>query len=100
MDIDEVRGAYRREQRESENDGEVLESLPLVTRRSILNGEVNFVTAHDLDDRNVESAIQAEIDHFRAIEREFEWKAYSFDSPSNLVDRLRNAGFEVGIASR
>lgn len=86
MNVDEALAAYRHEIRRV---GPV-EQSPTVTRR------LNFgtVSAFDLDGANLDHVIAEEIARFRG--RQFEWKAYSFDRPADLVDRLRNAGFEVG----
>lgn len=46
----------------------------------------------------LDQAIPAEIDYFRALGHDFEWKVYSHDRPTELLDRLRYAGFEVGPA--
>ena len=46
----------------------------------------------DLDESNADAAIAGEIERFAAV-GEFEWKYYSYDTPADLPDRLRAAGF-------
>ncbi len=87
---------FQFEMRNHVRDGDVLERLPHATRTSILGGAVNWVTAFELDESNADAAIRAERDHFAQFGKEFEWKVYSFDTPIDLVDRLRAAGFDVG----
>lgn len=41
--------------------------------------------------------IEREIDHHRSLGRPFEWKLFSSDLPSDLLDRLIARGFKVGI---
>ena len=43
----------------------------------------------------LEQVIQDEIAYFRALKQAFEWKAYSFDYPGDLIQRLENAGFAL-----
>ncbi|MCY7372546.1 MAG: GNAT family N-acetyltransferase [Spirochaetaceae bacterium] len=49
----------------------------------------------DLDEGNADTAIAATVEHFRPLGREFEWKYYAYDQPSDLADRLEAAGFEA-----
>jgi len=76
--------------------GEGLEALPHVTRRSFDRDTVFDVTAYDLDSTNTDAEIRAQVDHFAALGAEFEWKVFSFDSPPELLERLRTAGFDIG----
>lgn len=54
------------------------------------------MTSHDLTDDAADAVIDQEIAHFSALGKEFEWKVFSFDSPPNLVERLRAKGFAIG----
>lgn len=96
MNIDDVVATLRAEQRSLVWPGDVVRQLPLVTWRSWVNGEQNEVTAHSLHEGNADRTIQEQIAHFRGLGRSFEWKAFSFDAPPDLVERLRVAGFAVG----
>lgn len=93
---DEVVRSFEQELRTLAWPGETIDPRPLVTRRSWNAGEGNSVTAYALDESNADAAIQEELRHFRQTGRTFEWKVYSFDEPSDLVERLRAAGFSVG----
>ncbi|MGH3311313.1 MAG: GNAT family N-acetyltransferase [Streptomyces sp.] len=46
-----------------------------------------------LDERTADAAIAAQVRHFTAQGREFEWKLYAHDEPADLAVRLRAAGF-------
>lgn len=46
----------------------------------------------DLDETTADAAIAREIERFAGL-GEFEWKYYSYDTPPDLPDRLRAAGF-------
>jgi GNAT superfamily N-acetyltransferase len=47
-------------------------------------------------DQELSDAIHTEVEHFRSIGHDFEWKAYSHDLPSDLTSRLAEFGFEIG----
>ena len=96
MNVAEVVAALRLEARTVVWEGEKLEALPYVTRRSTALGEGSCVTAYSLDSAHINEAISGEIAYFGALRRPFEWKVFSFDSPANLLDRLRASGFSVG----
>ncbi len=85
-----ILAAFRHELRTVLWPGETLETLPRFTRRS--HGEETTVTAHALDEASADIAIQEEI----ARGKPFEWKAFSFDRPPDLIERLARAGFEIG----
>jgi len=96
MNIDEVVAAIRHEARNLVWPGEILEQLPSVTRRTSASGDLNLVSAYDLDAATAKHAIREEIASFKTLGRPFEWKTFSFDNPPNLVELLQSAGFEVG----
>ena len=92
MDVDAVLAQFRHELRDVRRDDETLERRPLVTRRSFASGRPDDVVAFALDEGNADSTIRAELERRIGME----WKAFSFDSPPDLVERLRAAGFTVG----
>ncbi len=55
-----------------------------------------FVIYSRLDDANADAAIDAQIERFERIPQSFEWKHYDYDSPGDLLERLRRRGFEIG----
>lgn len=87
MDLDRIRARFRGELRTAQGG----ETLPGVTRWV---GDRSEVVAFDLDERTVDAAIREQMAFFRG--REFEWKVFSFDTPSDLRERLVAAGFEEG----
>jgi len=46
----------------------------------------------DLDESTADAAIAREIERFAGLGK-FEWKHYSYDTPADLTDRLKAAGF-------
>jgi GNAT superfamily N-acetyltransferase len=56
-------------------------------------GEWNGVTWSDLDERDADAAIAAQVSRFAEASVEWEWKHYSYDQPPDLPDRLLAAGF-------
>jgi GNAT superfamily N-acetyltransferase len=57
---------------------------------------VNIITYSRLTAANADAVIADQIAHYAALGRRFEWKLYSHDQPPDLLDRLRNHGFEIG----
>jgi GNAT superfamily N-acetyltransferase len=55
-----------------------------------------MVTGTTLTEREADASIRSEVDFFRDLSREFEWKVYSWDRPSDLKDRLLRHGFTEG----
>lgn len=48
-----------------------------------------------LNESNVDQVIREQIDWFTARGRNFEWKAYDYDTPADLVARLATHGFVI-----
>jgi len=67
-----------------------------VIRHVSLAGEDGFVIYSRLDEECADAAISAQIARFQGIPQDFEWKAYDYDPPKDLIDRLRRQGFEIG----
>jgi GNAT superfamily N-acetyltransferase len=96
MDKFELLEIFTRQQRidvdypdiQREVDGPVIRHIDLA-------GDRGFVIYSRLDEDNVEAAITAQIARFQVIPQDFEWKAYDYDTPPDLIDRLRRRGFEV-----
>ncbi len=91
MNADDFVSALRYELRNLIWPGETLDATPAVTRR--FRGEELDVVAYALDSDNAEAAIQEEISRSAGA---FEWKAFSFDRPPDLLARLARAGFAIG----
>jgi hypothetical protein len=49
----------------------------------------------DLDAQSADAEIAAQVEHFTALGREFEWKLYEHDRPADLGERLVKAGFRA-----
>lgn len=49
-----------------------------------------------LDAASADAEIAAQVAHFGARRQSFEWKAYGYDQPADLPQRLRAAGFAPG----
>lgn len=55
-----------------------------------------LVTGTTLTFEETDAAIRSEIEFFRNLNRGFEWKVYSWDTPSDLQERLLHNGFAKG----
>ncbi|MGW4160171.1 GNAT family N-acetyltransferase [Streptomyces sp. NPDC004788] len=53
----------------------------------------NGILWSGLDEHDADAAIAAQIRHYQAAGRSFEWKLYGHDGPADLAARLRDAGF-------
>jgi hypothetical protein len=99
MDKAELLEIFTREQRievrypdiQREVDGSVIRHINLA-------GYGGFVIYSHLDVESVEPAISAQIDRFESVPQNFEWKVYDYDTPEDLIERLRQRGFEIGEA--
>ncbi len=97
MDRTELLEIFTREQRmdiaypgiEREVDGPVIRHISQTE-------EDGFVIYSRLDEENAEAAISAQIARFERIPQDFEWKVYDYDTPADLLERLRRRGFEIG----
>jgi len=56
----------------------------------------NFIAWYRFPRERAAEAIGAELEYFRALGRDFEWKTYDHDSPADLPDILGAHGFDVG----
>jgi len=55
----------------------------------------NGVVWSDLDETTADAAIAQQIAYYSGLGREFEWKLYGHDLPTDLGERLRAAGFRA-----
>jgi GNAT superfamily N-acetyltransferase len=96
MDKTELLEIFTRQQRievdfpdiKREVDGSVI-------RHISLSGDDGFVIYSRLDEESVEDVITAQIARFQEIPQNFEWKVYDYDTPGDLIERLRRRGFEI-----
>lgn len=99
MDKTELLDVYTREQRIEVRYPETAREVEgTIIRHVSLTGEQGFVIYSCLDEGSVEEAISAQIARFEGIGQDFEWKAYDYDPPGDLLERLRRRGFEIGEA--
>jgi GNAT superfamily N-acetyltransferase len=71
------------------------EALPNLVRYTLTEvGEGGgYISWSDLTADTAETAIQNQIDYFRGLNLDFEWKYYSYDQPADLPERLLAHGF-------
>jgi hypothetical protein len=48
-----------------------------------------------LDKRNADKGILEQIEYFKSIGQDFEWKVYDYDKPSDLMERLSSFGLII-----
>lgn len=96
MDKTELLEIFTRQQRIEVDYPDVRREVDgTVIRHISLTGEDGFVIYSRLDEASAEAAISAQIARFEEIPQDFEWKVYDYDSPKDLIDRLRRRGFEI-----
>lgn len=80
--------------RHPETDGAAVrvERAEGIVRVVSAGDEWTGVAWSDLDQRNVDAAIAAQIGRFAGLARAWEWKHYSYDRPVDLTARLQAAG--------
>ncbi|MER7837537.1 GNAT family N-acetyltransferase [Streptomyces sp. NPDC096040] len=95
MDHQAVLALYDRDMREGarpDGPGARVERVGSVVRQ-VADGEGwNGVVWSDLDGATADRAIAEQIDRFRGLGRDFEWKLYGHDLPPDLGARLVEAG--------
>jgi hypothetical protein len=96
MDDREVLERLDHERRTLVRSGEVVDRLIDVTRVRAADGSHHSVLYSSLDASSADAAIAREIEHHRRLGVSFEWKAYAHDTPPDLLERLRRAGFDIG----
>ena len=77
-------------------EGDVTEILPNVTRRRAADGQRAIIDYSCLTEKNADEEIATQIAFHASLGVSFEWKLYSHDTPVDLDERLRRAGFEQG----
>ncbi|MEU6200151.1 GNAT family N-acetyltransferase [Streptomyces sp. NPDC047061] len=96
MDHRTVLALYDRDMREGarpDGPGARIERVGAVVRQVADAEGWNGVLWSDLDEATADRAIAEQVEFFAAHGREFEWKVYGHDRPSDLGDRLTAAGF-------
>ncbi|GAA1921605.1 GNAT family N-acetyltransferase [Streptomyces sodiiphilus] len=92
----EVLALFDREMRQGarpEGPGARVERADGVVRQTGTEHGWSAVLWSGLDESAADAAIAAQVRHFTELGREFEWKLYGHDRPSDLPARLRAAGF-------
>lgn len=72
------------------------EVLPRVTRLHGLAADWHQVAFSALSEADADLVIAEQVAHYRALGAGVEWTVYAHDTPSDLVLRLEQHGFEVG----
>ncbi|MEU1338604.1 GNAT family N-acetyltransferase [Streptomyces sp. NPDC005827] len=96
MDHQEVLARYDRDIREGarpDGPGARVERVGAVVRQAADAEGWNGVLWSALDETTADRAIAEQIDFFRGLGHEFEWKLYGHDLPGDLGARLVAAGF-------
>ncbi len=65
-----------------------------VLRRISPPGGWTGIAWSNLDEQSADAVIDAQIARFAQLDREWEWKHYSYDAPADLAQRLRVHGFQ------
>jgi GNAT superfamily N-acetyltransferase len=61
---------------------------------STVQDEGTILYTH-LKPEEADDVIREQVAYFESLEQSFEWKVYNYDSPADLVERLRAFGFEI-----
>lgn len=97
MQPHEILALYDREIRQnSEFPDARREVTPHVVRYMSLNDDNSYLLYSALTDANADAVIQAELAYFQQFGKEFEWKLYDHDQPTDLKQRLEKFGFTIG----
>ena len=95
MNTQEVLALFNREQRiEIEYPGMRKDVLPGCVRFVRPAPGMSFILYSQINETDVDTVIQDQIDYFTQINQPFSWKVYHYDTPSDLKQRLLAHGFE------
>jgi hypothetical protein len=96
MNIEEMRTLFDIQQRRDVEFPDMRrEVLPNVVRHVRPAPGMSFILYSRLDETNADAAIEEQIAYFQPLNQRFEWKVYTHDTPSDLVERLTKHGFDV-----
>jgi len=99
MDINALRELYDRDQRrEVQFPGATVDRLPHLTRLREHTGAFNQIIYADLTATTANATIREQVAYFQGLNQRFEWKHFTHDQPTDMLDRLRAHGFEIGEA--
>lgn len=73
-----------------------LEKTPDVVRAFSVGSGWTGIVYSRFSASETERIVQAEIEYFTRLNRDFEWKVYSHDEPLDLLTHLRDRGFRIG----
>jgi GNAT superfamily N-acetyltransferase len=76
--------------------GLTLERTPYVVRAVGLENPWNGIVYSRFSPSETETVVNAEIQYFTQLNRDFEWKVYSHDEPPDLLFQLRKRDFRIG----
>jgi GNAT superfamily N-acetyltransferase len=98
MNQQQIRQIYDRYiRREAEFPNFTREELPGIVRLAPQGGvERGFIAYTQVEESNVDAAIEAQIAYFGELGVDFEWKLYDYDTPPDLKQRLARRCFEIG----
>ncbi len=93
---EELRRLYDHDQRiHFQEPGVRREVTPYTVRQINEREPQSFLLYSNLTAENADQVISDEVAYFESIGHSFEWKLYSHDSPPDIIERLRQRGFEI-----
>lgn len=97
MNIEELVDLYTRDQRvNSTYPDSRRQVLPnLIRHVSTAEGGEGAIVYSQLSEDNAAEVIDEQIAWFTAQGQSFEWKAYNYDTPADLINRLATRGFTI-----
>ncbi|MCT2537535.1 GNAT family N-acetyltransferase [Aquibacillus koreensis] len=82
---------------EANVQGYIKEETDHVIRYMSELGERNFILSSNLNEHNAKQVINHEALYFKELNRELEWKVYSYDQPENIKELLQDEGFILEV---
>jgi GNAT superfamily N-acetyltransferase len=94
--MDELLSQFHKELRlETQMQGFLVEKTMHVIRHISQYGEKGFISFSNVNEENARGVIKQELNYFKELNQEFEWKVYSYDKPDSLRDMLEQEGFTI-----
>jgi len=86
---------YDEERRQSVEPGLRREELPGLIRLTFDREQFSTIIWTDLEPETADQTIDEQIHYVERVGHEFEWKVFAHDRPPDMVERLRNRGFDI-----
>lgn len=66
-----------------------------VIRKVSLSNEPGFISYSEMNESTADKVIEEQINFYKNLKQQFEWKVFDYDQPTDLKERLQKKGFTL-----